>query len=279
MQKSFTVAALFIFLFSFFHSAAQIPFELNSSGHIIIKAKIDNVEGKFIFDTGAGLNAVFKKFSQKLKSVKTNNFFVGHRATGEALEVELYNAKSFMVNNRQFKDQQYAIIDLEFGDIDGLISLQPFRDTPVTIDYINKQIFFNQPTKNAKSIAIQIADFAGKAIDVFTYVQLNDSLRIQVLLDSGAGKNSFWFSSNFLKPLALNKADFKTVAVTGEFNKQNNYYIGKLSKLTTANGLRKMEALDVAFIDGLIHEGKTSIDWLGKVLTIDIAAKKIYISK
>lgn len=257
---------------------AQIPFELNSNGHIIIKAKINNVEGKFILDTGAGVNAIFTKFSNKIKNEKTNNFFVGHRATGEELNVDLYNAKSMEINNKQFNDQQYTIVDLEFGDIDGMISLQPFRNTPVTIDYNTKKIFFDKSTKGEKNIDIQIADYAGKAIDIFTYVELNDTLKIQTLLDSGAGKNSFWFSSKLMEALALKKADFKAVPIKSDFKKENNYYIGKLSKINTINKLRKVESLDAAFVDGLIYEGKTSINWLGNVLTIDIAKKKIFIA-
>jgi len=56
-------------------------------------------------------------------------------------------------------------------------------------------------------------------------------------------------------------------------------YIGKLAQLNTVNKLRKLEGLDVAFVDGLIYEGKTIIDWLGKVLTIDIARKKLFIAE
>lgn len=278
IRSTFTSSILLIFLLFSLKTNAQIPFEVNNNGHIIIKAKINDVEGKFILDTGAGLNAVFTKFSNKIKNEKTNNFFVGHRATGEELNLDLYNAKSMEINNKQFNDQQYTIVDLEFGDIDGMISLQPFRNTPITIDYTNKKILFNKSTKGDKSIDIQIADYAGKAIDIFTYVKLNDTLKIQALLDSGAGKNSFWFSSKLIEPLKLNKADFKAVPVKSDFKKENNYYIGKISKLNTLNKLHKVENLDIAFIDGLIYEGKTSIDWLGKVLTIDIAKKKIFIA-
>lgn len=278
IRSTFTSSILLIFLLFSLKTNAQIPFEVNNNGHIIIKAKINDVEGKFILDTGAGLNAVFTKFSNKIKNEKTNNFFVGHRATGEELNVDLYNAKSMEINNKKFNDQQYTIVDLEFGDIDGMISLQPFRNTPITIDYTNKKILFNKSTKGDKSIDIQIADYAGKAIDIFSYVKLNDTLKIQTLLDSGAGKNSFWFSSKLMEPLKLNKADFKAVPVKSDFKKENNYYIGKISKLNTFNKLRKVENLDIVFIDGLIYEGKTSIDWLGKVLTIDIAKKKIFIA-
>ncbi|MGQ7854086.1 aspartyl protease family protein [Pedobacter sp. WC2501] len=278
-KRPFTVTILSILLFLSLKINAQMPFTTNTSGHIIIKAKINNVEGNFILDTGAGLNAIFTKFSQKLKNEKTGNFFVGHRATGEELNLDLYNATGFEMNNKKFKDQQYAIVDLDFGDIDGIISLQPFINTPLTIDYLNKKIVFDKATKNEKNIDIQIADYAGRALDIFTYIKLNNTLKIQTLLDSGAGKKSFWFSSKLMEPLALNKADFKAVPVKSDFKKENNYYIGKLSELNTVNNLRKMEGLDVAFVDGLIYEGKTSIDWLGNVLTIDIAKKKIFIAE
>lgn len=279
MKRSIFTAIIFlIFLVFSLKTNAQIPFEVNSNGHIIIKAKINNVEGRFILDTGAGLNAIFTKFSNKIKNEKTNNFFVGHRATGEELNVDLYNAKSMEINSKQFLNQQYTIIDLEFGDIDGMISLQPFRDMPITIDYNNKKILFDRSTKGDKSIDIQIADYAGKAIDIFTYVELNDNLKIQILLDSGAGKNSFWFSSKLMEALDLKREDFKVIPIKSDFKKENNYYIGKLSKINTTNKLCKVENLDAAFIDGLIYEGKTSIDWLGHILTIDIAKKKIFIA-
>lgn len=280
MIKRILSTATFCMLLIFSLKAhGQIPFEIIPSGHIIIKATINGVEGKFILDTGAGVNAIFKGFSEKINHEKTNNFFVGHRATGEELSVDLYNASSFTIDKTNFNHQQYAIVDLQFGDIDGIISLQPFRNTTLTIDYINKQLHFNKPAKNQKSIDIQIADYAGKAIDIFTYVKLNDELTIQTMLDSGAGKNSFWFSSKCMEPLALKKTDFKPVPITSDFKKENNYYLGKLSRLNTVNGLRQVDKLDVAFVDGLIYEGKTSLNWLGNILTIDIAKKKIYISE
>ncbi len=39
-----------------FNIKDEIPFELLPSGHILVKAKIDNVQGSFIFDTGAGIS-------------------------------------------------------------------------------------------------------------------------------------------------------------------------------------------------------------------------------
>lgn len=279
INKIFPSSLLLIFLLSFTKMSGQIPFKLNNAGHIIIKAEINGVEGKFIFDTGAGLNILFKKFSDKIKHDETVNFFVGHRATGEALNLDLYNARNLKIDTKEFDQQQYAIIDLEYEDIDGLISLQPFRDTTVTINYIKKEILFNKSTHNEKYIDIKVMDYAGKAIDIFTDIKLNNIVKIQILLDSGAGQESFWFSSKLLEPLKLDKENFKSVPVTSDFDQQNNYYFGEIKRLTTDKDFHKLQNLDVAFVDGLIYEGKTSIEWLGKILTIDIANKKIFIEK
>lgn len=260
---------------------AQIPFELDQGGHIILKAKINGVEGKFILDTGAGLNVLFKKFAQKTEFIKSSNFFVGHRATGEEIMAELVTVKTMELDSYSLTNQQFTVYDTELGDIDGLISLQPFMNMPLTIDYGKKQIFINRKLKTKKSINIQLADYAGKAIDIFTEVTLNDTLNIQVMLDSGAGSNSFWFSSRLLAPLNLRYDSFRNMPRKSDFKKgiQNYFYLGPIKKLATENKMVVLEKPSVAFVDGLIYEGKTSLDWLGKVITIDVSKKKIFIGE
>lgn len=275
MKKTLILAFVSIAL----NISAQVPFQMNKNGHIIIKAKLNNIEGNFILDTGAGINVVFKNFSKKLSNTKTPNFFVGHRATGEPIEADLYNANSLEIGTEKFPNQQYSIIDLDFGDIDGLISLQPFRNTPVTIDYNTQNIYFNKKIKSKKYIDIQLADEAGKSLDIFTWVKLNNKINIQVELDSGSGKDSYWFSSKLFDYLSINKDTFEKKAIKSEFNPkvENYFYIGKSNDLSTINNFSFVKDFNVVFVDGLIYEGKTSINWLGKVLTIDIFKKKIFI--
>lgn len=260
---------------------AQIPFEQDPSGHILLKAKINGVEGKFILDTGAGLNVLFKKFAQKTEYIKTNNFFVGHRATGEEIVAELCTIKTMDIDAYSFTQQQFTVYDMELGDADGLISLLPFMNTPITFDYNKKQIFFQRKLKTKKSIDIQIADYAGNAVDIFTEIRINDTLNIQAMLDSGAGSNSFWFSSRLFAPLNLKSDTFRNMPRKSEIKKgvQSYFYIGNIKKIETTNKLMQLEKPSVAFVDGLIYEGKTSLDWLGKVLTIDIAKKKIFVGE
>lgn len=59
----------------------------------MVKAKINGVEGNFIFDTGAGLTLITKAFSDKIgKLHKQDGSFTGFRATGEKLTADLYDA-------------------------------------------------------------------------------------------------------------------------------------------------------------------------------------------
>ncbi|MDP2335088.1 MAG: aspartyl protease family protein [Bacteroidota bacterium] len=265
------------------NSRAQdvIPFSLTDSGHIVIEAKVDSIAGTFIFDTGAGLNMFFGDFPNKLGQGETNNFFVGHRATGEAMKVPIYHSNVLSIGNREFKNQIYSTFDINIGKIDGIISLQAFENLPVIIDYEKKELSFRElkDTEKKKYIDIQIADYAGKSLDIFTYIKVNNKVTIQVLLDSGAGANSFWIDESFSKSLSIDLSTFDKTERKSEFdaNKIFKIYNGLISSISTENNLSKVEKPRVIFVEGLIYEGKTSIEWLGKKIAISIPDKKIYI--
>lgn len=258
-----------------------IPFELTPSGHILMKAEVNGISGNFIFDTGAGLNLFFKDFAKKLEIKDSYNFFVAHRATGEAITTPIYYAKDLKIGNRLFKDQLYSTFDLTLKGIDGLISLQAFQDIPVIIDYQNKTITLHDLDIQDKSkyIDIQIANYADKAIDIFTNIRLNDHITIQVALDAGAGKNSFWIHSKFMETLRVNSSQFEVYTKKSEFDslKTNKFYIGPIESIKTLNNTAQVKAPKIFFVEGLIYEGKTSIDWLGKKIAISLPEKKIFI--
>lgn len=259
----------------------NIPFSLTANGHILIKASIDGVEGNFIFDTGAGLNMFFNTFAKKLKSKETNHFFVGHRATGEPLRMPLYRSKSLSIGSFTTEDQWYTTFDMAMDSIDGILSLQAFQHTPVTIDYNKQVLSFDKLGKKEKKkfIALEMADYAGKALDIFTNVRINDKITIQILLDSGAGAQSYWIDESFLEKLSVDKTTLDSVEKKSEFNanKITKTYRGRLTEITTESKAAKVENPTVNFIQGLIYEGKMSIAWLGKKINISIPEKKLYI--
>ncbi|PWV51894.1 retropepsin-like aspartic protease [Chitinophaga sp. S165] len=279
MKKLLT---LFFLCLSFNLFARQtIPFTLAGSGHIIIKATVEGVEGNFIFDTGAGLNLLFDKFAKKLPPRQSYNFFTGHRATGEPLNIPIYHSDKLKIGNAEFKNQVYTTFALDIPGIDGLISLQAFQHTALTIDYDKKEISIGQlsAADKKKYIDIAVADYAGRSLDIFTDVKVNDSITVQVMLDAGAGQKSFWLSDRFMNTLGLEKTAFKVIDKKSEFDstKVTKIYNGTIVRIATENGLSKVEHPPVFFVEGLIYEGKTSIEWLGRKIAISIPDKKIYI--
>ncbi len=279
MKYILSFLGIFICLVS--QAQEKVPFTLLNSGHILIKSSFEGVEGNFIFDTGAGVNLLFDQFAKKLPPQKTHNFIVGHRATGEELKIHLYKSKNLNIGGLTFKDQLYSTFDMDVAGLDGLISLQPFTESAITIDFEKKELIIGELKQDQKRkfIDIELSDLGGRALDIFTHVKLNDSVTIQVMLDAGAGSNSFWIHSDFIDVLNIDKAKLSVTERKSEFvpEKSNKFYTGMLQQFADVKGLAKTLNPKVQFVEGLIYEGKTGIDWLGKKIAISIKDKKIYI--
>ena len=264
-----------------------IPFELLGGGHILITAKVNNIEGKFIFDTGAGLNLLTKKFADKVTNLKkTDGFYTGHRATGEAIVSDLWDSETLEIGSFNSKKQKFTTIDMDFP-VDGLISLLPFKETAFTIDYKNKVLVLETDKslkdlgKTGTSLPIQISDDAEKTLGISTYITLNDKLTLQMNLDSGAGFNVFRFSSRYMEKLDVDSTKVEKKYRASDFKptEGNNYYFTKLAKINPAsNDKIKVEDFKATFIEGLIYEAIGSINWLGNKITIDLQQKVLIIN-
>ena len=281
VMKRLSLLILFVSLSAFAQN--KIPFTLTDAGHTLIKAKVNGMEGMFIFDTGAGLNMVTKKFADKIGSLqKTDEFYTGHRATGEAIEADLYLTKTIEMGDFKIDGQMTSVIDVDFP-IDGLISLLPFKDKAITIDFKNKELVIEnkksleQIAKTGKTIPIEISDEHGKTLGIYTYVNLGGKLNLEVALDSGAGFNVFRFSSRYMDDLGIDPEKTEKASRKSEFtNSMNNYYSTTVNTMTAkGNTSIKKENFKATFIDGLIYQGIMCINWLGEKITIDMPNKRI----
>ena len=249
------------------------------SGHIIAKANIDGKEGNFIFDTGGGINLFFDSFAKDFKQKSTYNFLTAYRATGERIDAPLYENNEVLFAGKKFVKIPYSTFDMKLDGIDGLISLQMFSDTDFIIDYTKNEIELTDfsKKKNIKSFDIQLSTNADKSIDIFAYITLNDKFKIQVLLDSGAGKNSFWLSDKLISTLEIDKTKLELNERKSEFNEKviTKFYSGNINSIS--NQYVTLKDPKVVFVEGLIYEGKTSINWLGNKIGISLKNKKMYI--
>ena len=276
MKKAIFTFLLLISLPTF---AQKIPFQLLPSGHIVINANVEGKEGNFIFDTGAGINLFFYDFAKDLKQQPTYNFFTAFRATGERMEVLLFKSDEITFGGKKFRDAPYSTFDMKIDGINGLISLQMFSDTDVVIDFDKKelQLVPIDPKTAKKAFDIQLSTYADNSVDIFTYVLLNDKYKIKVMLDSGAGNNSFWLSDNFITLLGLDKKNLEGIEKKSDFNENVVTKMYKGSIASVSNEFAKVDQPKVVFVEGLIYEGKTSINWLGKKIGISLKNKKMYV--
>lgn len=262
------------FLFS-----QKTPINLLPSGHILAKATIEGKEGNFIFDTGGGINLFFDSFAKDLKQKSTYNFLTAYRATGEKMVIPIYKNDQVTFAGKKFNNIPYSTFDMKLDGIDGLISLPMFSETDFIIDYDKKEITLTDLSKDkkAKAFDIQITTNADRSLDISTYILLNNQYKIQVLLDSGAGNDSFWLSDRFIKILNLDKENMDSFEKKSEFDEKimTKFYRGSVSSIS--NQFVTLKDPKVMFVDGLIYEGKTSTNWLGKKIGISLKNKKMYI--
>ncbi|OCA76351.1 hypothetical protein BBI01_06555 [Chryseobacterium artocarpi] len=275
IKKSVLAASVFLYSSAVF--AQKSPINILPSGHLIVQAEVEGKKGNFIFDTGGGVNLFLNNFSKDLSQKESYNFLTSFRATGEQITVPMFKSKEITFNGKKFKDIWYATHNMEIKGIDGLISLPMLYDTEFILDYTTKEIVFPKEKLSGKKVVdIQLSTNADQSLDITTYIQIND-IKINVLLDSGAGNDSFWLSERLMSTLGIKKEGLQLMEKKSEFNPAiiNKFYKGSVNSVS--NSFAKVDKPNVFFVEGLIYEGKTSINWLGKKLGFNLKEKKIYI--
>ena len=295
MKVNYIICLLLLLpLYGFCQSANQdeIPFELLPSGHILVKAKVDNVQGNFIFDTGAGVTTFTKAFFKKLvHTTLEDGGYTAFRATGERADLDLYRVADFELGSLKRINEEISYVDMDLGDIEGIISLKFFESRPFTIDFEKKVLRLELPTtlaqikRTAKKLPIQLEQSREKSLTIFSYFKINDKLNLQLALDAGAGKDVYRLNPKYLKALNIDISDtlqVKTIQKKSEFNKEfvSSIYKTRLKSLAAADQPTiDVKDFPVQFVDGLIYDGIIWINWLGKRITFDLQDKALLVQR
>ncbi|WP_316828986.1 retropepsin-like aspartic protease [Pedobacter miscanthi] len=294
-MKALITCFLILFPFIGFSQSVnkdEIPFELLPSGHILVKAKIDNVQGNFIFDTGAGVTAFTKKFFDQLKHAKKEDGgYTAFRATGERLDIDLYHVPNFEMGSFKKAEEEISFIDADFGGIDGIISLKLLEPRPFTIDFEKKVLKLESPAslalikKTAKKVRVQLEQSRGKSLTIFSYFKINDKLTLQLSLDAGAGKDVYRLNTKYLKALDIDVTDttqVKKIEMKSEIDEKfvSTIYRTKLKSITAKDQPTVLvKDCPVQFVEGLIYDGIISISWLGKRITFDLEDEALFVER
>ncbi|WP_126243398.1 retropepsin-like aspartic protease [Chitinophaga rhizosphaerae] len=268
----------------------EIPFQVTASGHILLKATVSGVEGNFIFDTGAGITVFTKAFFDKLKNTqREDGGYVGFRATGERLDIDLYRVRDVAFGPLKKAEEEVSFLDANLGGIDGIIAVKLLEDQPFTIDFTQNVLRFeNRQTlasirKSAKIVPLQLEQSRNHSLTLFAYFQVNDSLRLQCSLDSGAGKDVFRLNAKYLGRLNVDVSDtarVRKVERKSEFNEnfRSSIYITELRNLAVdGEPSVRTGPFGAQLVEGLIYDGIIWISWLGRKITFDLGAPALLV--
>ncbi|MBB6109814.1 Aspartyl protease [Mucilaginibacter lappiensis] len=295
MKVNYVICLLLLLPFHSFCQSVnkdEIPFELLPSGHILVKAKIDNVQGNFIFDTGAGITVFTKTFFKKLvHTTLEDGGYTAFRATGERVDLDLYRVADFEFGGLKKAEEEISYADFDIAGIDGIISLKLLESRPFTIDFEKKVLRLESPAnlamikRTAKKLPVQLEQSREKSLVIFSYFKINDKLNLQLALDAGAGKDIYRLNTKYLKPLNVDIADtlkVKKIQKKSEMNEAfaSTIYITHLKTLAADDQPTiNVKDFSVQFVNGLIYDGIIWINWLGKRITFDLQDKMLLVQR
>lgn len=263
---------------------AAIPFTTNSDGMVLMPAKVSGITIQVIFDTGAGIDVFAPSLIEKVHG-KPAGQFTGFRATGERLDLSLFIIPELAVGPVIKKDVLVAAWDvLDKFHLDGIVSLNDFRQQPVTFDFANQRLIFEteksirrRRTAGAAS-PLQFDDERGISLDIFTQFLLVDQPG-QCLIDTGSPNATL--STRYMNPLhidknssAVHKHEGTTIAGAKEVR-----WGTSISEISLAAAPQiKLAPVRVSFSD-IIYDCVVGVDfWHDRALTIDIASRQLIVS-
>ena len=253
----------------------EIPFRYYKT-FVVVPVTVDgSIKKDFLLDTGAGINIISKSLSTQLLSKETGEFR-GKRMSGQEISIPMSVVGKLSLGDLTNKDIPVGLFDLDDlvpgAHIDGILSLDFFKDAAVTIDYDRNVLRFErtdelQKIKRTGTVVPVTLDRQGPSLDVFMPLILPTGK--QVLLEVDTGSQDLILDEKFMKPLGFSKKDQRLRVREGK-DETGHLYKRYFTKLTGAvhipNSLAmKMELPDVMF-QKIIYDGLIGHYFLEKFL-------------
>lgn len=262
-----------------------IPFTA-TNGLVFIKATLgDSTQTDLILDTGGGLDVLSPSLVASVGGTPMG-IVTGHRMTGERLDIQVWNVPSLSVGPLSRTEAvvgSWAALD-SFG-IDGIVSLDGFRNQPLTIDFSASTVTFESASSLARRRAagkvseLQLDDLRGKAVTAFANFLLGDKLG-QCELDTGS--QAMRANTRYLAALGIDTANASVTrrsfqTVTGATESQ---FVAAVPRVALAAAPDvAAEDVRVTFSD-IIYDCVVGTDfWKGRVVTFDVAGRELIVSK
>ncbi len=264
----------------------SIPFTTNSDGMVILAATVGGtISAHVIFDTGAGLDILAPSLIEKVHG-KPAGQFTGFRMTGERLDIPLFVVPVLSVGAMEKKNALVGSWDvLDKMHLDGIVSLNDFREQPVTFDFVNKVVIFEtadslaQRRTAATSASTRFDDQRGITLDVFADFLIGNQPG-QCEIDTGSP--SATVSTRYMERLGIEKdgKGVKKIERRTVAGGMQTRYDTSLPQISLAAAPQISLAPAPASFSDIIYDCVVGLDfWSGKALTVDIPGRAILVSK
>lgn len=262
-----------------------VPFTLNE-GLVFIEATLgDSTPLNVILDTGGGLDVLSPRLVQRV-SGKAMGVVTGHRMTGERLDIDLWVVPSLKVGALTRTNAvvgTWAALD-NFG-LDGIVSLDGFRNHPFTIDFGANTVTFESSGSLARRRAngrvsqLQLDDLRGRAVTAFAEFELGGKSG-QCELDTGSQATRA--NTRYLTALGIDtsNAEVSRRTYTTAAGGTESQYVATVSRVSLASA-PEVSASDVRVIfSDIIYDCVIGTDfWRDRTLTLDIGGRQLIVAR
>jgi hypothetical protein len=263
----------------------EIPFTISPEGFVMVPATLGGtIAAHVIFDTGAGMDVLAPSVVEKLHG-KPAGKFTAFRMWGDRLDVPLFTVSEISVGSMVKTDALVGAWDmLDQLHLEGIVSVNDFRQQPFTLDFVNKVMVF----ETAKSLAqrrstgntspLKFDDLRGIALDLFSEFLIGNQ-EGQCEIDTGSQNATV--TTRFMAPLGIDK-DGKDVQ---KREQKNPAGVTVIRYKTTLPTIALAAASEIAIANApatfsdIIYDCVIGLDfWLDKVVTIDIAGRQLIVA-
>lgn len=237
--------------------AAPVAVPMRYDGHMMsVPVRVDErIEGRFIVDTGIGINLISEGLCRRVGCVK-NGTYTGRRMSGQSVTVPLATVRSIEVGAHRRRDVVVGVIDglADTPDIDGFLSLGYFEDA-VTIDDANGVLVI----EDARSLARRTGTVVpaaivrdGPSLTVTIPMSIGDAASARCEVDTGS--DSLILDERYMAPLGVDLAQAKVVNGKDETGQSFTRTFVTLDQPIHAGGVLRQERPRVMF-QRIIHDG------------------------
>ena len=175
---------------------SAVPFQYLS--HLLtVPVRVGDTETRFIFDTGIGVNLVSESLARAVGCTPSGSSFTGRRMSGAPITMPMGVLDSVRLGDSRSAGIPAGIFDLSamagLEGIEGFLSLQYFRSTPVTVDYPARVLILEDEESLARraesgmAVGVRV-EHDGPSTDVHLALRLPGGRVISAEVDAGSDR-------------------------------------------------------------------------------------------